>query len=591
MTDIAKYTVRLEAATAEYEKSLKKATQKVNRFNSKQRKALDSIKSGFKTLATAAVASFAAITAASVTLTRDLDRIAKKAKEADIGTDTFQAWEFAATQAGVSTEQFSAGLGRALRSIGLFRTDGTGPAAKSLERLGIAVNDANGGIRSQESIIRDYVKALEGIEDQAGRTAEVTALFGDDARQLAQVFGNGVAELERFEQQAKDLGIIIGGDTLKAAEDFTDQMDILSRTLKASLAKNMSELLPSFSKITAAIVDMTQQGESASLFFRGINELMLLTAAGGLRLANTFTNVGRTIGGVAAAITQAIKGNPGDASKTLAQLTKDNEAAAARLEAAIVKLRAPAGGGGGPSSDPVPEVSQLAGTKADAIASANIYANQLYSQLGVAYANAAKVATGGVDEGAEKLRRELESLGQFNDRSSGTTTDVGDNSVFDRIDKINAKAEAAGENFSQIFGANMVQAAESGFDSLLLSWAKTIQQMMAQLLASKLFDLLAGIGGGGEGTFGGFVSGLFGGARAAGGPVSSGRSYLVGEKGPELFTPRSSGNIIPNGGGGGMVINIDAPNADMGVIPRIEAAVERAVAISTQKRLEAQRRG
>ena len=36
------------------------------------------------------------------------------------------------------------------------------------------------------------------------------------------------------------------------------------------------------------------------------------------------------------------------------------------------------------------------------------------------------------------------------------------------------------------------------------------------------------------------------GARASGGPVNSGQSYLVGEKGPEIFSPRTSGDIIPN---------------------------------------------
>lgn len=35
-------------------------------------------------------------------------------------------------------------------------------------------------------------------------------------------------------------------------------------------------------------------------------------------------------------------------------------------------------------------------------------------------------------------------------------------------------------------------------------------------------------------------------ARAAGGPVASGTTYLVGENGPELFTPSTAGNIIPN---------------------------------------------
>lgn len=51
------------------------------------------------------------------------------------------------------------------------------------------------------------------------------------------------------------------------------------------------------------------------------------------------------------------------------------------------------------------------------------------------------------------------------------------------------------------------------------------------------------------------------GKRAEGGPVQSGSSFLVGERGPELFTPRFSGNIMPNHalagiGGGGITINI-----------------------------------
>jgi len=38
----------------------------------------------------------------------------------------------------------------------------------------------------------------------------------------------------------------------------------------------------------------------------------------------------------------------------------------------------------------------------------------------------------------------------------------------------------------------------------------------------------------------------FGGARAEGGPVSGNKTYLVGERGPELFMPQVSGSIVPN---------------------------------------------
>lgn len=51
------------------------------------------------------------------------------------------------------------------------------------------------------------------------------------------------------------------------------------------------------------------------------------------------------------------------------------------------------------------------------------------------------------------------------------------------------------------------------------------------------------------------------GAREFGGPVTAGKSYLVGERGPEIFTPNGAGGITSNkdmmGGGGGMTVNIN----------------------------------
>ena len=63
-------------------------------------------------------------------------------------------------------------------------------------------------------------------------------------------------------------------------------------------------------------------------------------------------------------------------------------------------------------------------------------------------------------------------------------------------------------------------------------------------------------------AIGGAIDSVFGGGRANGGPVSGGTSYLVGERGPEIFTPRSNGSIIPNNAmGGGTVINLNVSGA------------------------------
>jgi tape measure domain-containing protein len=97
--------------------------------------------------------------------------------------------------------------------------------------------------------------------------------------------------------------------------------------------------------------------------------------------------------------------------------------------------------------------------------------------------------------------------------------------------------------------------------------AKTIiKQNISDPLAGSITSALKGFSFGTSdtpavGTLGGGVSRYYDSSpkeRAAGGPVASGSTYLVGEKGPELFSPKSSGNITPNNklDGGGETINV-----------------------------------
>ena len=106
---------------------------------------------------------------------------------------------------------------------------------------------------------------------------------------------------------------------------------------------------------------------------------------------------------------------------------------------------------------------------------------------------------------------------------------------------------------------------------------------MASAIISQLIDVLViqrlvgGVGTGGANSGGTGLAGLFTGTgkKAIGGPVQSGSSYMVGERGPELFMPNSSGSIVPNnrmGGGGGVVVN-QTINLSAGVSQTIRAEV------------------
>ena len=81
--------------------------------------------------------------------------------------------------------------------------------------------------------------------------------------------------------------------------------------------------------------------------------------------------------------------------------------------------------------------------------------------------------------------------------------------------------------------------------------------------------------------------------RAMGGPVSAGKPYLVGEKGPELMIPNGSGTIIPNHNmGGGVTINL---NVSTGVSQTVRAELNsmlpQIAEISKAAVYEARRRG
>jgi tape measure domain-containing protein len=76
-----------------------------------------------------------------------------------------------------------------------------------------------------------------------------------------------------------------------------------------------------------------------------------------------------------------------------------------------------------------------------------------------------------------------------------------------------------------------------------------------------------GAGGGQVGKFGTLGPNYGIPQRAAGGPVSSGQTYMVGERGPELFVPGRSGTIVANdkmgGGSTNVVVNVDAKGSSV----------------------------
>lgn len=100
-----------------------------------------------------------------------------------------------------------------------------------------------------------------------------------------------------------------------------------------------------------------------------------------------------------------------------------------------------------------------------------------------------------------------------------------------------------------------IQRGKFGFEDLRRVALSVLSEIASSAIHAGLDSLLGRNGGGARGGGGGLLSSLgsivgslFGApGRATGGPVSPGRPFMVGERGPEWFVPTSAGRIETSG--------------------------------------------
>ena len=156
------------------------------------------------------------------------------------------------------------------------------------------------------------------------------------------------------------------------------------------------------------------------------------------------------------------------------------------------------------------------------------------------------------------------------------------NKLLKPLTQIDALGKSIGDSFSESF-KGIIRGSMTAQEALANLFSRTADHfldMAAQILAAQIrsgiFGLFGGmlnIGGGGTNLLSnaGLTAAEPGeitmkNFKAMGGPVKGGGSYIVGEKGPELFTPGVSGMITPNhalGGSTNVVVNVDASGSNV----------------------------
>ena len=168
------------------------------------------------------------------------------------------------------------------------------------------------------------------------------------------------------------------------------------------------------------------------------------------------------------------------------------------------------------------------------------------------------------------------------------------------IEEIKDEATETKEIFEGIFSTikqditGAIKDAIQGSQSLGQSMSKVLNRIADQAMEVAINMALWGSSGSG-GMFGA-ISGIFGfgGKKQRGGPVSGNRSYLVGERGPEIFTPGRSGGITPNhrmaSGGTTINVSVNATESNVSANGGEARQLGSAIAVAIQQQLIKERR-
>lgn len=412
---------------------------------------------------------------------------------------------------------------------------GSKEATAALTALGLSLSDLKGlDADRQFELIADRISQLT---DPADRARAATELFGRAGADLLPMFEQGAAGIRAAREEADRLGQSFSDEQIKRLADADDAIKRMTgsfmgmaTTLTAYVAPGLAQFFDNITAITT--------GDKIGKLKEQIDFLERMKG-------RSFVAAG--YGDIGTGFFTAEEG-----AKKLAELKE-----MLRIAEGLPRIGRRGGNNRGPG---------LPGFGDEIVDRATDAAKQAGRSM-------ADVQAEIYEDLANDTRRELDQkMGEINRDTQDNLDDL--HSRFEKwkeatgetIAELSPFADQAARNMQDAFADFLFDPFEGGIKGMLKSFVDILRRMVAEAAAAKIFEALGfgqrGSGSGSGGLLGGLgnvlqsITGIGGPiripGRAAGGPVTGGFPYIVGERGPELFVPRASGSIVPNGRMGGV---------------------------------------
>lgn len=595
MARIGSLFVNLALEDASFINGLKRATKQHEDSMRKMGRAADLARNAMKGFMAgiAAELSVGAVANLAKGLAQTGADIERFAQLANATPQSFQRWAAATQTVGISQEKLADVLKDVNDKFGDFMATGKGPLADFFENIAPKVGvtaDQFARLGGPEAL-QLYASSLEkaGVNQQQ-MTFYMEAL-AHDATLLAPLLKANGEEMQRLGDRAADAGAIMGDQSLTAARDLKVAMDDMGAAWKgATLALGDSGLTLLLRDVAVWMNEVVRASGPFMKFMRGgFDELRGFNSVrkeSGLWTALNMTPEETRAAGRTKRMMDELwrstvafgKAAPQNPVAGLAGATAKTAGAGAASKAATGADKAAAEYQRFMENFRRLEEEYQPGLRARRAFEENLAAIERAAKSGL-------IDSAGAAQLRQKAREQFEELApEAADGFTKTFRDSMKNSLGDgvvgwdmggllesavsasadlaeHLNKPFREAAAFGEKISADLAQGVIYGKNIG-DALVNSF----KAAAAEAVAGGLFKLMFGGGtADNSGLFGAALSGLgkiFGGARADGGPVSAGRAYLVGERGPELIVPPSAGTVIPNHAlGGGTTIHVDARGA------------------------------
>lgn len=342
--DVQGMLIRIEATTAQLRKELAAADRAVSGSSSKidkelglvdkafarmglnaeqSRKAIGSAMAGITAAAAGSVAGLGALVVSTANSAREIQNLSQVA---NASTTEFQRYAVGAKTVGVEQEKLADILKDVNDRVGDFLTTGGGEMKDFFENIAPRIGVTAEQFRnlSGPQALQLFYNSLEKANLSQAEMTFYMESMADETTALIPLLRDGGAGFSAMADEAERLGLVMSEKTLKQFDQFNAQMDTAKMAAGGFGTQIATEALPALSELTGLLVEFAQDSEAASIAGDALGVILKGVATAAIGVSTTFANVGRALGGLAAAAVAAANLEFGQASSIIDQFTADN---------------------------------------------------------------------------------------------------------------------------------------------------------------------------------------------------------------------------------------------------------------------------